>query len=161
MSNSSKPSALAMVLAAGVILSVAPLARAACSDATLAGTWGFTTTGTLIVPNVGPAPVGAVGKITFDGKGNLTGKQTRSVGGQVAGETFSGTYKVTAGCSADFTAQVFISGTLVRTSTVHLILDDNLREIRAIFTSSVLPDNTPLPSILTAEAKRLFVSDED
>jgi hypothetical protein len=146
-----------MVLGVGVIFSMAaPLAHAACSDASLAGEWGFTITGTIILPNVGPAPVGAVGRIAFDRKGKVVGEQTRSVGGEVADETFSGTYKATADCMADFTVQVFESGNLVRTSTVHLILDDNLREIRAIFTSSALPDSTPLPSILTAEAKRLF-----
>ena len=157
MSRTSTQSTLAMVLTFGVILSVAARpAHASCSDESLAGSWGFTTTGTIILPNVGPVPVGAVGRIAFDGRGNVTGEQTRSVGGQVANEMFSGTYRTTAGCTADFTAQVFVSGTLVRTSAVHLILDDNLREIRAIFTSSVLPDNTPLPSILTAVAMRQF-----
>jgi len=156
MTISSKHSALGIGLFIGMILSMAaPQAQAGCSDWALAGTWGFTTTGTIILPNVGPAPVGAVGRISFDGKGNVSGKQTRSVGGQVADETFSGTYKVDADCTANFTAQVFLDGVLVRTSTVFLTLDNDRREIRAIFTSSFLPDNTPLPSILTAEAKRL------
>lgn len=162
MTVNSKHSALGMALVVGMILSMAaPRARAGCSDVTLRGTWAFTTTGTIILPNVGPAPVGAVGRINFDGKGSVAGNQTRSVGGQVAEETFSGTYKVAADCTADFTAQVFLNGVLVRTSTVYLILDDARREIRAIFTSSFLPDNTPLPSILTAEAKRLEVRGED
>jgi len=39
--------------------------HAACSSATAVGTFGFTTTGTLILPT-GPAPVAAVGLVTFD-----------------------------------------------------------------------------------------------
>jgi len=162
MSISGKHSLLGIALVIGMVLSMAaPKTWAGCSDATLAGKWAFTTTGTIILPNVGPVPVAAVGRITFDGKGNITGTQTRSVGGQVADETFSGTYKVAADCTADFTAQVFLGAVLVRTSTVYLTLDDGGREIRAIFTSSFLPDNTPLPSILTAQAKRLEVGDDD
>ena len=79
----------------------------------------------------------------------------------MADETFSGAYKVAADCTGDFTAQVFLDGVLVRTSTVYLTLDNDLREIRAIFTSSFLPDNTPLPSILTAQATRVWVRDDD
>jgi len=156
MPVSRKHSGLGMALVIGMILSMAaPRAQAGCSDATLAGTWAFTTTGTIILPTVGPAPVAAVGRIRFDGKGNIGGKQTRSVGGQVADETFSGTYKVDGDCTATFTVQVFLDGVLVRTSSVYLTLDSDQREIRAIFTSSFLPDNTPLPSVLTAQAKRL------
>lgn len=147
-----------MLFVLTLLLGLAPHLHAGCSILSLEGNWGFTTTGTIILPNVGPAPVGAIGTINFDGNGNVFGNQTRSVGGQVADETFSGTYKFKADCTADFTAQVFIDGTLVRTSTVHLILDHDQQELRAIFTSSVLPDNTPLPSVLTAEAKRLFTA---
>jgi hypothetical protein len=148
-------SKLMVVVFALSVVGFVPCAHARCSRVTLTGTWGFTTTGTIILPVIGPAPVGAVGHISFDGAGGVSGEQTRSVGGQVAQETFSGTYTVNGDCSADFTVQVFLSGTFVRASTVHLILDNNLLEIRAIFTSSALPDGTPLPSILTAQAKRV------
>ena len=48
--------------------------RAACTSATAAGTFGFTTTGTLILPT-GPAPVAAVGVVSFDRDGNTTGSK--------------------------------------------------------------------------------------
>jgi hypothetical protein len=46
------------------IFIVVPGLHAACTSATAAGTFGFTTTGTLILPT-GPAPVAAVGVVSF------------------------------------------------------------------------------------------------
>src|SRR5258708_5517579 len=45
--------------------------RAACTSATAVGTFGFTTTGTLILPTA-PAPIAAVGLGTFDLHVNVT-----------------------------------------------------------------------------------------
>src|SRR5207302_4150611 len=46
-----------------------PSLHAACTSATATGTFGFTTTGTLILPG-GPVPVAAVGSITFQLNGD-------------------------------------------------------------------------------------------
>ena len=61
------------------LLCATPSLHAACSAATAAGTYGFTTTGTLILPT-GPAPVAAVGSITFQLDGAVSGSQDRSGG---------------------------------------------------------------------------------
>lgn len=37
-----------------------------------------------------------------------------------------------------------------------LVFDDNVRELRAIFTSVVLPNGTPLATVITVEAKKMF-----
>src|SRR5438045_9704754 len=97
---------------------VVPGLHAACSRVTAAGSFGFTTTGTLILPS-GPAPVAAVGLVAFDLNGNITGSQDRSVGGAFAHETLTGTFTVTHDCTIIAVANVYdSSGNLVRTSTI-------------------------------------------
>jgi hypothetical protein len=64
-------------------------------------------------------------------------------------------------CTGTDTIQVFESGILVRTTTLHVVYDDNGQEARAVFTSLVLPDGTSLPSIITIEARKLFPRKSD
>ena len=140
-------------------LSMAPAAQAEahkCSLASVAGTFGLTTTGS--IPGIGP--VAAVGVVTVDKSGNLSGKQTRSLNGAVADETFTGTATVNPDCTGTDVIDVFQDGVLVRTSTLNLVFEDNGRSVRSIFTSIILPDGTQLPSILTIDARRLFVREE-
>ena len=129
--------------------------HAACTGATAAGTFGFTTTGTLILPT-GPAPVAAVGLITFDLNGNATGSQDRSVGGAFAHETITGTLTVNRDCTISLLANVYdSSGNLVRISTIPGVLVNNGKQIRAIFETVVLRNGLNLPSVLTLEAERI------
>jgi hypothetical protein len=129
--------------------------HAACTSATAAGSFGFTTTGTLILPT-GPAPVAAVGVVTFDLNGNITGGQDRSVGGAFAHETITGTFTVTRDCTITVVANVYdSSGNLVRTSTIPGLLVNNGKQIRAIFETVVLPNGLNLASVLTLEADRI------
>jgi len=128
-----------------------------CSNATLAGKWGFTGTGSLI----GIGPVAATGIAAFDGKGNVSGSQTRSVNGDVADENFAGTYTVNSDCTETHVVQVFLSGQLVRTTTVQSVIDENGQHARSIYSKVELPDGTLLPAVITADATRLFPKDED
>jgi len=140
------------------IFVVVPGLHAACSTASVAGKFGFTTTGS--IPAVGP--VAATGIFTQDASGNITGTQTRSLNGGVADETFTGTATVNSDCTGTDTIQVFQDGNLVRTTTLHVVYDDNGREARAIFTSLVLqPSGVSLPSIITIEARKLFSRESD
>jgi hypothetical protein len=136
-------------------LLLATCLHAACSGATAAGTFGFTTTGTLILPT-GPVPVVAVGLVTLDLNGNATGSQDRSVGGVFAHETIAGTLTVNRDCTISLLANVYdSSGNLVRTSTIPGVLVDNGKHIRAIFETVTLPNGVNLPSVLTIEANRI------
>jgi hypothetical protein len=152
---------LAPLLITLFALSAASVAYASdsrrCSTASIAGKFGFTTTGS--VPVIGP--VAATGLFTQDTSGNITGSQTRSLNGDIADETFTGTATVNPDCTGTDTIQVFQSGVLARTSTLHVVYDDNGREARAIFTSLVLSDGTSLPSIITIEARRIFLGKSD
>ena len=136
-------------------LSLAPCMHAVCTDATLAGHYGFTTTGTLILPT-GPAPVAAVGVINFDLAGNATGSQSRSVGGAFAHETITGTSTVNPDCTFTLVANVYDdAGNLVRTSTIPAVLVNNGKKIRAMFETVVLPNGLNLPSALVVDVDRL------
>jgi len=137
------------------LLLAGPSLHAACTSATAAGTFGFTTTGTLILPS-GPVPVGAVGLITFDLNGNAAGSQDRSLGGAFAHETLTGTLTVNRDCTISLLANVFdSSGTLVRTSTIDGVLVNNGKQIRAIFETVVLANGVSLGSVLTVDANRV------
>lgn len=66
-----------------------------CSNATLRGSYGLHATGTII----GIGDFAAVGRFTFDGKGNLTGQLfTRVAGNNMEPPTFTGTYSVSPDC---------------------------------------------------------------
>jgi hypothetical protein len=137
----------------GLLLVAAPGLHAACTNATLAGTFGFTITGVLILPT-GPVPVGAVGLITFDLDGNASGSQDRSVGGAFAHETLRGSFTINSNCTVSLVANVFDSnGNLVRTSTITGV--NNGKIIRAIFESVTLANGVSLPSVLTVEGNRV------
>jgi hypothetical protein len=156
------PRALTIAFITAVALGTAGSARADvhkhCSNATAAGKWAFTSTGTLILP-AGPVQVGAVATFTQDAAGNMAGSQTRSLNGDVADETFTGKATVNSDCTATYDVDVFLSGGLVRTTTVLVVFDDNSRSARGIFTSLVLPNGASLPTVITLDARRLFVRD--
>jgi len=149
---------LAMISLTMLYVGLAPTARAqderGCSNASVAGKWGFTTNGTV----VGIGPRDSLGIFTLDGAGNLlNGRATASLNGSVADETFSGTYSVNPDCTGKLAIQISdLSGNKILTATLNLVFDNNVRELRAIFTSTVLPNGTPLGTVITVQAKRLF-----
>lgn len=70
--------------------------KEACSDASLHGSYGLHATGTSSVPG----DFAAVGRFTFDGKGNLTGKLfVRLAGTNMEPPAFTGTYSVNPDCT--------------------------------------------------------------
>lgn len=146
-----------VTLLGATLLSLAPSMRAqdegGCSIASVAGKWGFTTNGTV----VGIGPRDSLGILTLDGAGKLVnGKATSSLNGTVTDETFSGTYKVNPDCTGQFAIEIFdLSGNKLLTATLNIVIDDNGREVRAMFTSAVLPDGTALGTVITVQARRV------
>lgn len=143
------------------VLSMASAHANGCSMASAAGTYGFTATGTLLL-TTGPVPIAAVGTASFNADGSFSGTEARSVGGQFANETLGpGTWTVKPDCTGTLTSPVFVSGTLVRTSVLSIVFDDNMKEGRLVQESlTVPPDGTPVPAVITFEAKRVFTSDQ-
>ena len=126
----------AVISSAGLFFSVGlsnvPAVRAdsACTNATLTDGFGIQSTGTLVEGAPGPAgPFASNGLFKFDGNGNLTTRQTLSLGGAIVPFQASGTYNVEEDCTvtAKFTdelsgTQISISGVIVKRGTEILII---------------------------------------
>jgi len=72
-----------------------------CDNGTLNGPYGFTLTGWRIPTpdtNVRSARAG-VGRVVFDGRGNLSGAETKSHDGLIIPLNFTGTYQVFTDCT--------------------------------------------------------------
>jgi hypothetical protein len=87
---------LALAAIAAALTPQALKAQCPFLNATLHGTYMVSGTGTI----VGLGPIAAVGKTTYDGKGNLTDTYTGSVNGTIyRGVTLTGTYTVNPDCT--------------------------------------------------------------
>ena len=140
---------------------ITPAAQAAqCSQAGSAGAYGFTLNGVVILPT-GGVPIAAVGRAQLDAAGNVSGTESRSVGGGFADETFTGTYTVNADCTGTATLKFYESGQLVRTSVLSIVFDNTSREIRMVQKSLQLPNGAFLPVVITVEARRISFEVDD
>jgi hypothetical protein len=126
-----------------------------CSNASVAGDWAFTETGTFI-PATGAAPFAAVASYTLDSKGNLVGTATSSLGGTVSQFTLEGSGTVNSDCTGTLSINVYESGSLVRTANFDVVYLNNSRGARAIITSLILADGTGLPAVVTFNAQKVF-----
>ena len=144
------PTTLVLLVFAMFVVSMAsPSALAQqCSLAGAAGAYGFTGTGTLLLAT-GAVPIAAAGRLNLRVDGTLSGTEARSVGGDFANETLTGTWTVNASCRFTVTAKVFVSGALVRTSVLSGVLDENMTEARDDQKSLTLPDGTNVPVVIT------------
>jgi hypothetical protein len=148
-----------LILVAALCLGLVPAVQAAehCSNAKAAGKWGFTLTGTLLFPApTGPVPGAAVGRLTVDAAGNISGTEARNVGGGFANETITGSWTVNSDCTATVTANIYESGVLVRTSVLSAVFDDNSNKLRAVQQSLTNPDGSTIPVVITLDGDRLF-----
>jgi hypothetical protein len=143
-----------LTLIVTMAISLAPMASAedhSCSKARAAGKWSFTDSGTVI----GIGQRAAAGILTLDADGNLSnGVAASSLNGNVANETFSGTYTVNSDCTGNFDVKIYAGSTELFEITAFVAFDDNMREIRAVFTSLVAPNGTPLPAVISLQARR-------
>jgi hypothetical protein len=70
-------------------------AKPACTAEAIAGSYGYTVTGT----NVGLGPGAAVGLVALNGSGGLTASDTLSFNGTIIRRTITGSYSVNANCT--------------------------------------------------------------
>jgi hypothetical protein len=138
MKRTNAPTTLVIISTIVFALGIAPRAQAdehdSCSKATLRGSFGYTSTGTLLESYLPPplaGPFAEVGRQTFDGKGKTEGTATLSTNGNPATVTVEGTYAVNPDCTGSMTLQISPFG-----STVHayFVIDDGGAELRAIVT---------------------------
>ena len=133
------------IAAAGMLMMFAGVAFAQeqsgklkeCSIATLQGSFGYTSTGTLLdsfVPPPFAGPFAEVGRQTFDGKGKTEATATISSNGNIQQQaTIQGTYTVNADCTGSMTLNIPAFG-----ATVHadFVIDHDGAEIRAVVTET-------------------------
>jgi len=138
-----------------IVAGLAPASNAStCTTAGLAGSWGYTYTGMLILPT-GPVPVAAVGHYSADASGNISGTQTRTVAGESAQEVIKGSATVSADCTGTATIGVYDqSGNLLRSAVLAAVYVNNGKIARDIFESLTLADGTNVPVVITAEANK-------
>jgi hypothetical protein len=145
MKRTSAPTTFLIVSTIVFALGIAPSAQAdehdGCSIATLRGSFGYTSTGTLLEAYVPPplaGPFAEVGKQTFDGKGKTNATATLSTNGNPATVTVEGTYAVNPDCTGSMTLHVSPFD-----STVHayFVIDDDGAEFRAIVTDPNLVES--------------------
>ena len=129
-----------------------------CTNATVAGSWGTTMTGTLIPPT-GAVPFAAVNHATYDDVGNYSGTQTRSNNGTVSRVTFEGTYTVNSDCTGKKTTRGFDqSGKLLNTVEQDFVLVNDGKELFEIFTSLTLPNGTSVPAVVTGHSIKQVIA---
>ena len=152
-------SALVILSIATLHMSLAPAVRAqdnSCSTAKAAGEWGFTLSGTILLPT-GPVPAAAVVRASIDTQGNATSAtENRNVGGDFANETLTASWTVNSDCTGTLTVNAYESGVLVRTSVLSLVFVGNMREVLLVQQSLRLPGGATVPVVITADGKRLF-----
>lgn len=139
MKRTIAPTTLAIVCASMLTLGIVPRAQGGeekeCSAATLRGSFGYTSTGTLLPSFVPPpyaGPFAEVGRQIFDGKGKTEATGTLSANGNIfSNVTFEGTYKVHPDC----TGSMILSSSL-GVSHADFVIDGDGTELRLIFTDS-------------------------
>jgi hypothetical protein len=109
-----------------------------CSNATLQGDFGYTSTGSLLasIPMLPPpfaGPFAEVGRQTFDGKGDTDASATLSANGNIQAVTIAGTYTVKSDCTGTMTLNVSPLGLV---ANLNLVIDKDGTELRAIVTDS-------------------------
>ena len=122
------------IILCSMLLGIAQAAQSrahACTISDVAGSYGYTSGGTIVSPPVGPFT--AVGSVTLTNSGTFTGAQTTSIAGNFFDETLTGTYTVDSDCTGSATVFVYHGTTLARTTVLHLVWDHNENEMRAIF----------------------------
>lgn len=129
--------AIAVVSATLFVLGVVPRAQAEeCSNVTLQGSFGYSSTGTLLPSYVPPpfaGPFGEVGRQTFNGDGRTNAIATLSANGNIMKVTIEGTYTVQSNCTGSMTLNVSPLGATVH---VFFVIDDDGTELRVIGTDS-------------------------
>jgi len=134
--------------ATAFVLGIVPAAQAddkGCSNATLKGTFGYTTTGFITAPPTLAGPFASVGTQTFDGKGATTARAMVSQNGNIVPVTIAGTYTVNPDCTGTFTLQISPVGI---TTHVFFVIDDSATVFRAIQTDPGV--------VVTGVARRQF-----
>ena len=124
------PRTFVSALGLGLLTSAHLVAAHECTLSDAAGRYGYTNSGLIVTPPVGPFT--AVGHATLTESGTFTGAQTTSIAGNHFEETIQGTFTVNPDCTGSATVNVYHGTTLARTSLINIVWDIHQNEMRAI-----------------------------
>jgi len=142
------------IILCSMFLGIAQTAQAqghGCTMSDVAGTYGYTSSGTIVSPPVGLFT--AVGRFTLTDSGTFSGAQTTSIAGNFFEETVQGPFTLNSDCTGSATVHVYRGSTLVRTTELHLLWDPDENEMRAIFLAAGNP--------ITFAARKMPDDDDD
>jgi hypothetical protein len=130
------PTMLAIVVATMFVPGIVRTAQAGdrdeCSNATLHGSFGFTSIGTLLnLPPPLAGPFAEIGRQTFDGRGMTDATATASANGNINKLTLQGTYSVDADCTGSMTLAI-VAPFIGAPFKADFVIDDNATELRVI-----------------------------
>jgi len=134
-------------------------AQERCTNASLKGSYAFKVDGTNVsnphLPAVGP--FAAVGKNTYDGRGQMKGKIIVSLNGSMISATYTGTYTVNSNCTGVKSATLS-NGLIV---DFFFVIDDDLREIQMAVTQAGPPGRLADGLTVSGSARKLWANTED
>jgi hypothetical protein len=96
---------LGLTFSATLLTLAQPAQAHECTLSGAAGSYGYTSTGAIVTPPVGPFT--AVGHVTFTESGTFSGAQTTSIAGNLVEETVQGTFAVNPDCTVSATVYVY------------------------------------------------------
>jgi hypothetical protein len=129
-----------------------------CSIHSVKGAWGYSESGTLYHPLLGPIPYASVGSYTVDHRGNLSGARNASAAGTIQFATVKGTATVNPDCSGELHLSFYDqSNNLLNTAVKFVVYVEDSTAARSIMTDVVLPDGaTHVKAVLVTDAKKQF-----
>jgi hypothetical protein len=95
--------------------------RDRCGESTLRGGYGSNITGSFFLSPTAFVPIASVGRMVFDGSGNVAGTDTNSFNGAISRYPFTGTYVVNNDCTG--TLEITLANGFVITNDI-VIVDD-------------------------------------
>src|SRR3954467_358547 len=81
-----------------------PVQAAVCNPAALAGPYAFQLSGSTDISGK-PQPTSSLGRLVFDGKGNVTGTSSAMLAGFLQGNPVTGAYEAKEDCSLTWKLQ--------------------------------------------------------
>jgi len=148
MTRSTIAKSFTMAAVTALALSVAPTAKAddkGCSNASLQGTYAYTSTGFITAPPAMAGPFAETGAQTFDGKGATTATAALSQNGLIVPVTIIGTYTINPDCTGTLTLQVSPGNITVH---IFLVINDSGNGFQAIETDPGF--------VITLSGRRLY-----
>ena len=110
-------------------------AQGGCDATSLNGAYGYNLSGFAYDVQGNFYTLAAIGRMTPDGNGGLSGAETFSLDGNILHRTYTGTYTVNSDCTGSMVLQVS-QGSATSTTHADLVAVNNSKEVKFIQTDT-------------------------